>query len=337
MEIELENEKRRHKRKITFLIIWFFFLIIFLTTITYAWFTSNRIVDLQFFDIHVETDNGIEVSENAIDWKSTITLEEFKNAYKTYPSSVNQIPGTMRPVSTGGLLDNNGYLNMFYGQADSNGTTEYYLSTYRQIEKRSTSEKNEGDFVVFDIFIRTSTPKSLYLSSESYVKYKGEETLGIENSSRIAFIKEGTVPMGSSANVSQSLKTSDNNRVIIWEPNYDVHTKYGVTHAKDVYGITTTETNAGILPYDGVISAITLTNRIKIKDANANNYNNLFKRVNIGIYTKSDNTDNKKMMDLDSGITKIRIYMWLEGQDVDSENKASHGNISYFLKFTLNP
>ena len=29
--------------------------------------------------------------------------------------------------------------------------------------------------------------------------------------------------------------------------------------------------------------------------------------------------------------------MWLEGQDVDSENKASHGEISYFLEFTLNP
>ena len=337
MELELENENKRRKKKMAFLIIWFFLLIVFMSTVTYAWFSSNRIADIQFFDIHVETDGGIEISEDAIDWKTSITVDELKNAYKTYPSSVNQIPGSMRPMSTGGSLDAMGYLNMFYGQADSNGTTEYYLNAYRQVEKRTTAEKNEGDFVVFDVFIKTSTPKTLYLSNESYVNYKGESSLGIENSSRIAFVKEGQVSIGTGVTTAQNLRTTNNENVIIWEPNYDVHTKHGVSHAREVYGITTTETNAGILPYDGVTSAVPLSRKVKIKNANANNYPDLFKRVNVDIYTKSDSTENKKLMDLDMGITKIRIYMWLEGQDVDSENKASQGDISYFLRFTLNP
>ena len=108
----MEDEKK-HKRKIVFLFIWFFFITIFLSTVTYAWFTSNRIVDLQFFDIHVETDGGLEISENAIDWKNEITPDELKNAYKTYPSSLNQIPGSMKPMSSGGTIDGNGFLNMF--------------------------------------------------------------------------------------------------------------------------------------------------------------------------------------------------------------------------------
>ena len=29
--------------------------------------------------------------------------------------------------------------------------------------------------------------------------------------------------------------------------------------------------------------------------------------------------------------------MWIEGQDVDSENNAAYGDIEYFLQFTLNP
>lgn len=39
---------------------------------------------------------------------------------------------------------------------------------------------------------------------------------------------------------------------------------------------------------------------------------------------------------LTQGITKIRVYMWVEGQDVDCENGASGGNINYDLQFSIN-
>ena len=35
-------------------------------------------------------------------------------------------------------------------------------------------------------------------------------------------------------------------------------------------------------------------------------------------------------------ITKVRIYFWVEGQDVDCENNASGGDISLKLQFSLN-
>ena len=66
MRDELDKKEEKYKkRRRKFLFFWFFFLTIFLSTVTYAWFTANRIVDLQFFDIHVETDTGLEISENA--------------------------------------------------------------------------------------------------------------------------------------------------------------------------------------------------------------------------------------------------------------------------------
>ncbi len=331
------DDERYHKRRRRFLFIWFFFLTIFLSTITYAWFSSNRIADLQFFDIHVETDGGLEISENAIDWKTELTVDELKNAYKTYSSSLNQIPGIMKPMSSGGGVDANGYLNIFYGQADSNGTNDYYLTTYRKIEERTTEYSNEGDFIVFDVFFKTSAPKPLYLSSESYVRPAEGETLGIENSARIAFINEGNVPMDTELTTVQRMKTSNSANVIIWEPNYDVHTTHGVSNAKNTYGIETTTTNASILPYDGVVGTVTNTARVDIRNANSTNYPDLFKRVNVDIYTKSAYDKSNYLFDLQPGITKIRIYMWLEGQDVDSENRASQGDVSYKIQFTLNP
>ena len=41
------------------------------------------------------------------------------------------------------------------------------------------------------------------------------------------------------------------------------------------------------------------------------------------------------LMQLSRGVTKIRIYMWVEGQDVDCENNASGGNIEFNLGFTI--
>ena len=334
---EVIKEDNYHKRKRRFLFIWFFFLTIFLSTITYAWFTSNRLVDLQFFDIHVETDGGLEISANAIDWKSELTVEDLKNAYKTYPSSVNQVPGEMKPMSSGGGIDANGFLTMFYGQADYGGNSKYYLTTYRKIEEKTTDESNNGDFIAFDVFIKTTAAKTIYLSSNSIVKPKEGDGVGIENSARIAFIKEGHTSSDANITTAQTLKTTSDDNVIIWEPNYDVHTEHGVTNARKTYGIETTTTDAEIIPYDGVVGTVTSSAMIELSDANATNYPNLFSSVDIDIYTKCNNATNRELFDIEAGITKFRVYMWLEGQDVDSENQASHGDISYYLEFTLNP
>ena len=37
---------------------------------------------------------------------------------------------------------------------------------------------------------------------------------------------------------------------------------------------------------------------------------------------------------INAGITKVRIYAWVEGQDVDCENDASGTNVTFNIKFT---
>ena len=55
----------------------------------------------------------------------------------------------------------------------------------------------------------------------------------------------------------------------------------------------------------------------------------------------SEGTEEKpaeqKIFALTAGITKVRVYMWIEGQDVDCENNASIGNITLNLQFSKNP
>lgn len=54
-------------------------------------------------------------------------------------------------------------------------------------------------------------------------------------------------------------------------------------------------------------------------------------------YTTSGFSNNVKMFNIKNGISKIRVYMWIEGQDVDCENNASIGNVALSLQFSSNP
>ena len=327
----MENKVKKRKRTVALLLLFLTF-ILFITT-TYAWFSTNRVVSIDTLNVHVQADGGLEVSTDAVNFKQVITVQDIIDAKDNYPSSVNQVPYRMYPVSTGGVIDSNGYLEMFSGEATNTRGTDFILVANKSVETNSFGEESEGKFIVFDLFFRTTNNKELYLSSNSSVTYNGDSSSGIENATRVAFLNEGV----SSDNAGAAQGLNGASEALIWEPNYDVHTEYGVNNAKDVYGIDTTMTGGSLLPYDGVISTISSNDNVLITDASSSKYPNFFKRVNVSFNTVASNTSNTKILDLEPSITKVRIYMWIEGQDVDCEDNASYGDISFNLEFTTNP
>ena len=74
-----------------------------------------------------------------------------------------------------------------------------------------------------------------------------------------------------------------------------------------------------------------------MRHADSSHYPAYFKPVTINYYTKQAFTDYVPVFTLRKGITKIRIYMWIEGQDVDCENNASFDDIQFDLQLTVNP
>ena len=323
----MENKKKR--RRLFFFPLWFSFIL--LITTTYAWFSANRVVSINSLDVHIQADGGIEVSTDAVNWKQVITVDDIKNANKSYPSSVNQIPYRIYPVSTGGDITN-GFLNMYKGEATNTSSTDFILVANKSEETESFGEESNGTFIAFDLFFKIQAPKELYLSSSSKVSYIGDKEAGIENATRVAILNEGSADNEASA---RSLKNA--REAVIWEPNYDTHTEYGVSNALKTYGIATSQTGGSLIPYDGVTSDITSNDNVLIQNANSNNYPNLFKRINVTTSTPKNNMTNNKLLTLNPAITKLRIYMWVEGQDVDCENNASYGDISFNLEFTTNP
>ena len=140
---------------------------------------------------------------------------------------------------------------------------------------------------------------------------------------------------------------------IIVEPNYDTHTNTGVSNASTYYNQTTSAgSGQAALAYKGVKAAITtpiiLVNTNPGGTADSTHFGDIgtLYRTNTaysagaatGYEAYKGATKEAKLLNvfhLSTGITKIRVYMWVEGQDVDCENAASGSFLTYTLGFTL--
>mgnify|MGYP004661841579 FL=1 len=327
--------KRRKKNRLFYLLLLLFVTVISLSVSSYAWFTSNRLVKVDLLNVSVKAQGGIEISVDGSNWKSSVSADDITKARENYPNSVNQIPSVLEPVSSVMDIDN-GKVKLFYGVASNNSDGDYILDTTRSIEEESFGNDSNGKFVTFDLFLKVNKDTDLYLTPESNVTYGGDTSFGIENAVRFAFVLEGSTFTGSSLDVIQNLTTNDRNNVYVWEPNYDVHTPNGVNNARDVYGINIGTTSDSLL-YDGVAKEFDKDKNITTTKANSRYYPEYFSTVKVDYYTISGFNNNVKMFNIKNGISKIRVYMWIEGQDVDCENNASIGNVALSLQFSSNP
>lgn len=332
------KDKKGNSRRISYLLLLLLLTGVFLSTSTYAWFTTNRLVSVDMINVKVQTEGSLEISVDGINFKAGVTEAEIKDAHTgNYPSSVNQLPAYIEPVSTVGNLDNNGFMEMYYGNITSNSNGDYIIVSEKSTETESNGEESDGKFVAFDLFLRTSSTKDLYLTNESKVTYNGEYSTGIENAIRLAFVIEGHTRMDSDITTIQNLRSNNSENVYIWEPNYNTHTITGISHAKEVYGLTISQNTTDRVLYDGIKNTFGESENITFDIANSTNYPDYFSAVTPKIITTNDNSEYQYFMLLEEGITKVRVYLWLEGQDVDCENGASVGDLSFSLQFSTNP
>ncbi len=327
----MAKKKTKKNQKVSSLLLLLLVTAVGLSTVAYAWFTSNKTVKIGTLDVHVEAQNGIQISADAVNWKTVLVNEDIEAGYGT---DTNQLPESMEAVSTSGRIDSNGFMEMYYGLVDSLEDGTPILTATKTTETKGTS----GRFIAFDAFIKVETETTVELTSLSNVVPKeGTRDLGLQNSARVAFVIEGNAPVTEETSTIRALKSTSRNDVKIWEPNYDVHTNTGVIAARDTYGITTTATGADRIPYDGLMAPIpeNLESPVLVSESNATDNATYFESTPISYATPKVNNANVTAFTLQPGVTKIRFYMWVEGQDVDCENNASGTNINYNIQLTV--
>ena len=87
-----KEEKNEINRLFLLLLLTFGTLILFSVS-SYAWFSANRMVTIDSLDIKVATVGGIDISADALNWKTALTTSELIDVKDTtYQTSKNQIP-----------------------------------------------------------------------------------------------------------------------------------------------------------------------------------------------------------------------------------------------------
>ena len=371
-----KNEKK--KRKLRTLILLLFLTIIMFGTSTYAWFTANQTVTIQGIDVHVETSDGLQISTNGSTWKSVLTTADItgstNNVPNYYADAVNFIPATLDAVSTDGTVISdatNGTksLDFYYSTIGTDPTTGAYQIATHQISEYGDGT-NPGDhtkFVAFDIFLKVSSAKDVYLntttSQSNVVSAANSQDRGLYNAARVAFLPIGEAASTATVSaITSAYAASTTAALAIWEPNNDTHSAAVINSVSAEYGQTLTSTGAGTyapLSYCGITAEIPETTRpatphFLIDTVNCANSESSYVTTMTGTMSTDtttsvvssngllystpatfDLTKKYHIFSLPAGITKMRVYMWIEGQDLDCENNASGTDITFNLEFTI--
>lgn len=316
------SKKSKRKTSLKSAILLLLLMAILLVTSSYAWFTANQTVTISSLQVNVKASNGLQISTDGKTWKSIITQEDIKAGYSGH---TNNIPTAMVPVSTIGTVTD-GKLDMYYGSVVTNTAGDFILTAEKDAD-------DKGHYIVFDVFLKVDAATDVYMTEGSKVEYAGDTTQGLENAARVGFIIEGSTAATSGISTITGLSLTSGTAKI-WEPNYDTHTALAITNAETNYGLTGLKaTGADALSYYGVKAAITETDNIAVKQT-ATPSVNFFSTVDPVLKTVNGSTTRQKFENLPAGITKVRIYMWVEGQDVDCENGASGTDIKYTVQFS---
>ena len=363
MNTKMKNSKK--KRKLGSLSLLLFLTVILLATSTYAWFTSNRTVTIDDIDVTVSTSSGIQISTDANTWKALISNSDITTGYafdvglsNEQGTSIALVDtnmfslGNLTPVSTAGVVTG-GKLVMYKGVIDDkNNDGVLGLTADVSPEAKSTST---GDFLAFDIFLKLDQAGTVYLDAGSGAVVTGNSNdRGAQYAVRMGFVVEGngaaTLPAKTLAGYSSG------NSVLIVEPNYDGHNSYGIEQARlyyqdytygdtpgaDYTSLTAAASGNDYVTWDGLSGTITTSAEIPWPNTNATDNENKFVTMDGNNITRTSSAFSGGTgspvdigLDLSAGVTKIRVYLWMEGQDIDCDTYASGSNITFNISFTL--
>lgn len=349
----MKKNTKASKKRLNNLLIILLLTAVLLIMSTYAWFTSNRTVFVQGLNLKVATSSGLQISADGKNWKTILTAQDIEEAAQNYSDVlIDQIPTLMAPVSSGLEVDANGHLKMFFGdvQTDLDETSDtygrYLLTSTLDTDINSTTVTTTGDYdkghyMAFDIFLKVDAESpDLYMSGS--VVDPDNTNKGIEYSTRVALIKGNTETDTTNDTAVRNLSTVGG-QAILWEPNYDMHTVNGVANAVNLGWNTNLSAGSGnpYINYDGVkgeVSNVLLEEALQANDST--NFVTLDKDTmnNYWATTQAEKPDMKisdALGALSAGATKFRVYLWVEGQDVDCENSASGTNVEYNFRFSL--
>ncbi|MGD9901237.1 MAG: hypothetical protein AB7S44_01725 [Spirochaetales bacterium] len=269
---------------------------------TYAWY--NRITHAAITTITMSTSQseGILLSGNGSDWSPTLTTD-----------------GSIASID----IDQNLLVNSISSSATVvNGNMQFYTGEFSGNTFSTILLTNSDLYYVFDIYILNNDAyaKKLTLGMDSSVTDLSDKD--VELSTRVAFLNFGYATNSEDAIALDGTGISSVD--YIWEPNSTTRNdKIDLYHSSYLA--------EGKEPYDGVnmpATGLTLVDNL-VTDVLGTPQQEAVEVTTYDPISAGESNDITLLMP--EAITKIRIYIWSEGQDIDSTNSISGGaaNINF--------
>lgn len=278
---------------------------IVLTSATYAWFTMAKKVEVESMELNVTSPEGIQISANASAFTTKLTVDEITGTattrYSAYDGHTNNIPETIKPASTN-LTRTGRNLNWYEITPNDDGK--------RMMISKMQNEEGSG-LVAFDLFIKVKEAQTVKFGSTTVTCADNAEVI---TAMRVAVATCGTVNEKAEAAEIQS-------KNIVNVINYEIDATNHTQTVKDLVAADATIPTMQAVRADtnkAWIYADTTFKNIITNDTYVGNVSSV--------------TDAKDAtFSVAAGVTLVRVYMWMEGNDVDCANDVAGSTINFNL------
>lgn len=296
---------------------------IVITTASFAWFTLGRSAMASNLDLKVtKQGEGIQISANASAFTDEIAFEELNGTggraeYRAPGEDYNYFPAEISPASSKFSLS--ALPAFFAGGVDRGTDTLESLATTSDdgvtIYGKSGAEVPAGSkaagYYVFDVFINYTGGESAQIKmSSSDITVRNDESDGTQaiaeavDAMRIGFVDCGTVDQGTTTQATSGTKA------VIFATNAD---------ARNTAPIASTGVS-GVLADGAYTVPQSAEGSLTVAPA-----------YDCAVDTGAEDA----VLTVEQGVNRIRVYIWMEGQDANCTDSLQSQLISANLVFTL--
>ena len=289
-----------------------------LTTSTFAWFSMGKEAKIETMELTVSSSDGFEISANADlnGWTSTLTPAEIfnlsegdrnfttKDSYMVADVDTNYLPAMLKPVSCafgGNTAD-------FYSSNFAAGSTEGPIS-------QTTGGQDAADaagFVAFDLYIKSgfAAEQNLYFNQSEFVEADNNATL---DKHAISALRVAFAYYGSNADAATAKGLTTMQSAVVYEPASTVASDGSTKAAETTYYV------------NGAGTGLTKAAKT-FAQSNSNIVASSAREV-------ADNDANNQYITVQPGINKFRVFIWVEGNDMDCIDDIASDELSATFRF----
>ncbi len=313
---------------------------------SFAWFSMNSVATVDQVTGKVEDSSvGLMISQDATNFTGSIRLNQdaatFVNPYRFHQMSTT-MPTNGSPVNpltffeaTITKKNPNGTAALIYttasthnpvegatagqlaGWFNNNGTVKLD-SGEQSREVSGTTYYNQAGFMVFDLFFSVENASTLYLNV-------GTAFSQTNSAFRVAFLDYGFVPTATAtAATAIALSTLDNDGITIWDP----------AGQSSYYGITRAEGNSLETSFEPYVAGANSAQVTTYPSASL--YPQPADQSTPAVSWSETNEPSNSIRPvavLGAGVNKLRVVVWLEGNDATCTSAVANTNMSLDLSF----